>query len=41
MTLWWGLAIGAVSIVLLLIILWGFVRDSRRRSNTSSKDKQG
>ena len=37
MNIWWGLAIGAASIGLLLIILWGFIRDSRRRSSTSGK----
>jgi hypothetical protein len=41
MTLWWGLPIGPVSIGLLLSILWGFIRDSRRGSGTSNKDKQG
>ncbi len=40
MTLWLGLAIGAISIGLLLIILRGFVRDTRRRSGIPGKGEQ-
>lgn len=39
MLIWWGWAIAAVSVGLLLVILVGFIRDSRHRDSKSDRKK--